>query len=462
MGEDSLASRAEMEAPPWAPSAALRQTLGVGIGATLATALLLVTQSALAHAQAPAGVLHVLGWLALVPAFWIVVAYARLGAETRYRSLLASSVGLFITLVLLQLFDLVALDVLPWYGQIPIWIILVLGLIVVVLWPFMTNLSTPTGQSAEQQAADAAACQLASGRLRPEQRVLGHYYQSGRWYAGTLQSIAADGFHIVYDDGDTETVPGECIRAEELTDVEQLEAGQRVLARWWRGDCYYPGAVTATRPGEVHIHYDDGSDEWSKLPVVRLSGTSADSPESTAGQAAPKTGGSLVGKVWSAIITVVAAIGIILLRGLGKGVARFAFRRGGIAWLETAGMIVVGALVVAAGFYFIWFAVAKMLARSRLGTFAILVGLAELLGLATALAMIGWFFAEMAAAGGMDPGIADAQIDNLAAQRAAQLAPLEALVIVGWAALTMGLFWSIRGRITDEPEASATDKTNRR
>src|SRR5205823_3912348 len=137
MGEDHLANRAELEMLPWTPSPSLRQTLGVGIGATLTAALLLLVQSALTMAEAHSALTHIAGWLALVPGIWVLAAYVRLGEETRYRSLITSSIGVFVALILLQLYDLIALELLPWYGQAALLVVLGLSLIVLAIWPFM-------------------------------------------------------------------------------------------------------------------------------------------------------------------------------------------------------------------------------------------------------------------------------------------------------------------------------------
>src|SRR5262249_53070491 len=44
----------------------------------------------------------------------------------------------------------------------------------------------------------------------------------------------------------------------------------RVFGRWQGGPLYYPGTVTAKRGEEIHIHYDDGDEEWTTLSMVRL------------------------------------------------------------------------------------------------------------------------------------------------------------------------------------------------
>jgi hypothetical protein len=471
MGEGYLESGAELEATPWAPSRRLRRSLATAIGATLLAAVFLLAESALAMTQQQGwvtGAMHVLGWLALVPGVWITLTYAALGEETRYRSLTTSSVGLLMALVLFQLSDLIGLELLPWYGQVVLWVVFVLGLICAVIWPFIPSPgAATTAKAGALQAADADACRSASSSLESGQRVLGHYCKSGRWYAGLLQSIRADAFHITYDDGDTETVPGECIVAENLTPPDQLASGDRVLARWWGMECYYAGVVTETRPGEAHITYDDGDKEWCKLPAVRLPGSGTASPANTDVASSTSdleaTGGGLAGKFWGLMGGVGLAVILILVRVVGKGAVRFAMRRGaqvlpgGVDWLEIVGAILLGILAILAVIYFVWFAVAKIVARSRLGPVAVLLGLAELLGLLAVLAIAGWFMAQFAILA-MEPGVTDEQMEQLAAQLGGQVAPISAVLTIGWAALTMWLFWSVRSRHDPDAELHAADR----
>src|SRR5438105_4128433 len=115
---------------PWIPSAELRAALTAGTWATLLAGILLVIQSGLAmltaHGLIPA-VAHGLGWLVLLPGFWVARAYTKLGKETGYVGLATSTVCLFGALILFQVMDLIWLEMLPPVGQTVLWVVLALG-----------------------------------------------------------------------------------------------------------------------------------------------------------------------------------------------------------------------------------------------------------------------------------------------------------------------------------------------
>jgi hypothetical protein len=473
MHENSLSSGDWHEEVAWAPSPALRQALGLGMWATLATGVVLIAESSLALLQEPAwaSVVHGLGWAALVCGAWIVAAYVKLGLETGYRSLLKTSVCVFGALVLLQVFDLISLDVLPWIADLVLWIVLAVGLIVLAILPFALSEGAfgETEEVRALRAVDAADCSAASAGLVAGQRVLGNWGKRGTWYAAAVQSIDGGSFAIAYDDGDHETVTGGRVIAEKWTPVEELAIGDRVLARWWGGPCYYAGVVTEFRSGEVHICYDDGDTEWHKADVVRLrtqvgvasAPLPGDAPANEVGRT-PKKG--LAAKLWGAVGAIGVAGALILIRAVGKGVARFAARRGApganVDWLEVAGFVLIAALFLMLVIYFIWFAIAKIAAGSRLGGVAVLLGTAELLGLGFASWMAGWLYLQMAQAADR-PGVNDEQLGQLEARLAASLVPGEVLLTVLWAALTIWLFASVRSRHDAAADLRAADELAR-
>jgi hypothetical protein len=123
----------------WAPSAELRSALGAGTWATLALGIIAVVGSAgtlLEPQGVGSAIIHGLGWLALVPAFWVFLAYWKLGMETQYHGLLVSSGCLFGALILVQIYDLISLEALPWLGQAALWVVFVLGMIFLAVLPF--------------------------------------------------------------------------------------------------------------------------------------------------------------------------------------------------------------------------------------------------------------------------------------------------------------------------------------
>src|ERR1043165_2774803 len=71
----------------WAPSAELRSTVSTAMWATLVVGIILIAESGreLLKGQGVAeAITHGLGGVALIPAFWLVRAYSKLGEETGY------------------------------------------------------------------------------------------------------------------------------------------------------------------------------------------------------------------------------------------------------------------------------------------------------------------------------------------------------------------------------------------
>jgi hypothetical protein len=462
---------ADMEESPWAPSSALQRKLGHAIWATLGVGILLVAQSALTLLQdnpiVPA-INHGLGWLALVPGFWIVAAYAGLGVETEYRSLVKSCVCLFGALILLQLLDLIGLDALPWFGTAALWVVLAVGLIILAILPFTLGEAAfgETEAMRRLRAGDVAACRAASTALRPGDRVLANWGKAGTWYAGSLKAVEAGEFQVTYDDGDTETLPGECVLLEQLTPANTLAIGDRVLARWWGGSVFYSGAVTELRPGEAHVRYDDGDTEWQKADVVRIPRPAdfalSATPEDAMASDAPASR-SMAGKIGATLGTGGVLAIFCVIKAVGKGVARFMRHRGAgdVDWFEVAGIVLAALAVLLGAIYYIWFAGAKIAARSRLGAIAVLLGLAELLGLVGIGGMLIWGVIQVYLAANQ-PGLTDeqieAEIEKLGTQLNAGLVPYELLFTLVWAALTMWLFASLRSRHDPAADLRAADE----
>lgn len=463
MDQDSL--EADLDSPDsWAPSAELRSALTAGIWATLAAGVILIAESALTLVKEQGlalAITHGLGWLALVPGFWIVGAYAKLGRESAFLGLMKSSICLFVGLILLQIFDLANMEAVAGAGQVVLWVAFVLGLLVLVSLPFALQGAATAGKLQEQDVASIVA---GSAVLQVGDRVLGHYRRNGVWYAGSLQSIEGQSFQIAYDDGDTESLAADAVVAENLVAPGNLAVGDRVFARWWGGSCYYLGTVTEARPGQANIRYDDGDTEWCKLDAVRLPGVplTAPAPRETAELNQPEAPAKK-GRT-AAILGTLGGLGVVafaIFKWVFKGaiVARLVARGAprvlpaGVDWLEVAGAILTGFFFLLLVIYFIWFAVAKIAARSRLGGIALLLGMAELLGFIGMLGLIGWLGVQFA----IDcdqPGITDEQVQQLEAQLLANLAPFEIVFTVGWAALNMGLFWNLSSRHDDEEDAN--------
>jgi LSD1 subclass zinc finger protein len=83
-------------------------------------------------------------------------------------------------------------------------------------------------------------------------------------YPGTVAEVARGGLNIHFDDGDRGWVPVDAVRAIDL------DAGSRVFCRWQGSNLYHPGRITERRGEEIHVAYDDGRQEWSRIALVRV------------------------------------------------------------------------------------------------------------------------------------------------------------------------------------------------
>jgi DNA repair Crb2-like protein len=91
------------------------------------------------------------------------------------------------------------------------------------------------------------------------------------WYHGTVAETCADGYLIVYDDGDTKCCTLAEIVLDAIPDLSEVDVESRVLAQWGRGQ-FYPGSVSAISDGEYVIAYDDGDRSTVSLAQIRLFG----------------------------------------------------------------------------------------------------------------------------------------------------------------------------------------------
>jgi len=91
------------------------------------------------------------------------------------------------------------------------------------------------------------------------------------WYHGTITESCADGYLIVYDDGDTKCCTLAEIVLDVIPDYSEVEVGSHVLAQWGMGQ-FYPGSVSAISDGGYDIAYNDGDRSTVSLAQVRLLG----------------------------------------------------------------------------------------------------------------------------------------------------------------------------------------------
>ena len=63
----------------------------------------------------------------------------------------------------------------------------------------------------------------------------------------------------------------ECVVADAIPHVMEVEIGTRVLAKWYnRLDTYYPGTVISVRRSFFDIRFDDGDKGCNELKELRI------------------------------------------------------------------------------------------------------------------------------------------------------------------------------------------------
>ena len=86
----------------------------------------------------------------------------------------------------------------------------------------------------------------------------------GCYYAAAIQQEVAPEFQVKFDTGEEAWVD-----ATDLASAE-LPVGTRVQARWKSGSVYFHGKVMQKTADGVHVHYDDGDQEWTTLNMLRI------------------------------------------------------------------------------------------------------------------------------------------------------------------------------------------------
>jgi hypothetical protein len=115
------------------------------------------------------------------------------------------------------------------------------------------------------QPTKVASNQVFLERLRKGDRVWAPW-MAGIRFVGIVHEIRDGEAHIHFDDGDQGWV-----QLAQLLPFEPT-VGMRVLANWRRAGQYYPGVVTKINGERLHIHYDDGDEEWTKAAALAIPG----------------------------------------------------------------------------------------------------------------------------------------------------------------------------------------------
>lgn len=94
-------------------------------------------------------------------------------------------------------------------------------------------------------------------------RVLGQD-MDGFTYPAEIVSIDNDKVIVQFLDGPERMLTPELIRKF------AIEVGMAVQCRWKGGQQYFPGRIAAVDKERMHVHYDDGDQEWTSVRLVRL------------------------------------------------------------------------------------------------------------------------------------------------------------------------------------------------
>ena len=155
------------------------------------------------------------------------------------------------------------------------------------------------------QPTKVASNQVFLDRLRKGHRVWAPW-MAGVRLVGTVHEIGDGEAHIHFDDGDQGWV-----QLDQLLPFEPT-VGMCVLANRRRAGQYYPGVVTKIDGERLHIHYDDGDQEWTKAAALAIPGdpNGPDArPTKTASNLGSRAAGGSRALLWLAPI----AIGLLVL-----------------------------------------------------------------------------------------------------------------------------------------------------
>jgi hypothetical protein len=201
----------------------------------------------------------------------------------------------------------------------------------------------------------------------------------------------------------------------------------------------------------VEIEKESGED----IPDTKAEQQANDEPAAptsggTPGGAAPPGGGwsaGTPGKATGAVLGILAAIGLLVLKAGARAAGRRVMKAMDATGAEAVVMI---AILILAAVFLGWFAVTKIRLRQVLGPLAGAAGLVELLVILLFGLMMAGTFRDMFQAverAGFNEQAAEANVKAVVAAWT-QRAELGSIVLSGvWAALTVGLFLSYRGRL---------------
>lgn len=100
--------------------------------------------------------------------------------------------------------------------------------------------------------------------FRVGERILARWTEDNYWYAGAVESAEGGRYFVRFDDGDVAWTDASRMGPEDI------QAGDKVFAKWKGGKRYFPGTVTSRGGETVSIRYDDGDEETTTLAALRV------------------------------------------------------------------------------------------------------------------------------------------------------------------------------------------------
>jgi hypothetical protein len=89
------------------------------------------------------------------------------------------------------------------------------------------------------------------------------------WYHGKISKTCEKGWYINFDDGDVKCCSGSEVVMDVVSEATQLTQGKRVLAQWTNGK-YYPGTISSVAGEDYNIQFDDGDKGAVKASQIRI------------------------------------------------------------------------------------------------------------------------------------------------------------------------------------------------
>ena len=97
----------------------------------------------------------------------------------------------------------------------------------------------------------------------PGDWVLGNYQRSGYWFPGVVESTREGAVTIRYDDGDREIVGLQDVRPYNWMIGTRVECNYKGAGRW------YSGTIASLAGERIGIAYDDGDKEMTRTGRCR-------------------------------------------------------------------------------------------------------------------------------------------------------------------------------------------------